>query len=134
MPLVRIEIIRGRSLAERKRLLDGVHDALVEAFGTPDDDRTQRMIEHNPENFEIPPGAGERFTLIEITAFPREMSNRETAPLPGLGSQPRRGWRSCQRHLGRSTRAAHGELGHQGRETSQRSGPRLPRGDLTPSP
>jgi phenylpyruvate tautomerase PptA (4-oxalocrotonate tautomerase family) len=70
MPLVRIEIVGGRSLAERKRLLDGVHDALVEAFGIPDDDRTQRMIEHDPENFEIPPGAGERYTLIEITAFP----------------------------------------------------------------
>jgi phenylpyruvate tautomerase PptA (4-oxalocrotonate tautomerase family) len=70
MPLVRVEIIRGRSLAERKRLLDGVHDALVEAFGIPDDDRTQRMIEHEPENFEIPPGASERYTLIEITAFP----------------------------------------------------------------
>jgi len=70
MPLVRIEIIRGRSLAERKRLLDGVHDALVEAFRIPDDDRTQRMIEHNPENFEIPTGAGGRYTLIEITAFP----------------------------------------------------------------
>jgi phenylpyruvate tautomerase PptA (4-oxalocrotonate tautomerase family) len=70
MPLVRMEIIRGRSLAERKRLLDGVHTALVEAFGIPDDDRTQRVIEHDPENFEIPPGAGERYTLIEITAFP----------------------------------------------------------------
>ena len=70
MPLVRVETIRGRSLAERKRLLDGVHDALVEAFGIPDDDRTQRMIEHDPENFEIPPGASERYTLIEITAFP----------------------------------------------------------------
>ena len=70
MPLVRIEIIRGGSLPERKRLLDGVHDALVEAFRIPDDDRTQRMIEHDPENFEIPPGAGERYTLIEITAFP----------------------------------------------------------------
>jgi phenylpyruvate tautomerase PptA (4-oxalocrotonate tautomerase family) len=70
MPLVRVEIIRGRSLAERKRLLDGVHDAFVEAFGIPDDDRTQRMIEHDPENFEVPPGAGERYMLIEITAFP----------------------------------------------------------------
>jgi hypothetical protein len=44
------------------------------------------------------------------------------------------GWLSGQRHLGRSTRAAHGELGHQGRETSQRSGPRLQRGGLTPGP
>ncbi|HEY2965190.1 MAG TPA: tautomerase family protein [Actinomycetota bacterium] len=70
MPLVRIEIIKGRTAAERKRLLDAVHAALVEAFGIPDDDRTQRVVEHDPEYFEIPPGASERYTLIEITAFP----------------------------------------------------------------
>jgi phenylpyruvate tautomerase PptA (4-oxalocrotonate tautomerase family) len=27
-------------------------------------------IEHEPENFEIPPGSSDRYTLIEITAFP----------------------------------------------------------------
>jgi phenylpyruvate tautomerase PptA (4-oxalocrotonate tautomerase family) len=70
MPLVRIEILRGRSEAERRRLLDAVHDALVEAFGIPEDDRTQRLVEHDPGSFDIPPGAGERYTLIEITAFP----------------------------------------------------------------
>lgn len=70
MPLVRIEIIKGRTVVERKRILQGVHAALVEAFGIPDDDRTQRLIEHDPEDFEIPPGASERYTLIEITAFP----------------------------------------------------------------
>jgi len=70
MPLVRIEIIKGRTAAERKRLLDAVHAALVEAYGISDDDRTQRVVEHDPEYFEIPPGADERYTLIEITAFP----------------------------------------------------------------
>src|SRR5919106_6884231 len=70
MPLVRIEILKGRPTAERKRLLQAVHAALVEAFRIPDDDRTQRIIEHDPENFEIPPGHSERYTLIEITAFP----------------------------------------------------------------
>jgi phenylpyruvate tautomerase PptA (4-oxalocrotonate tautomerase family) len=70
MPLVRIEIIKGRPVAERRRLLEGVHAALVEAFGIRDDDRTQRLIEHDPENFEIPRGASERYTLIEITTFP----------------------------------------------------------------
>jgi phenylpyruvate tautomerase PptA (4-oxalocrotonate tautomerase family) len=70
MPLVRIEIIKGRTAAERKRLLDAVHAALVEAYGIPDADRTQRVVEHDPEYFEIPPGASERYTLIEITAFP----------------------------------------------------------------
>jgi phenylpyruvate tautomerase PptA (4-oxalocrotonate tautomerase family) len=43
---------------------------LVEAFSIPEDDRTQRIVEHDPENFEIPPGASRRYTLIEITAFP----------------------------------------------------------------
>lgn len=70
MPLVRIEILKGRSAPERKRLLQAVHGALVEAFGIPEDDRTQRLIEHDPENFEIPPGHSGNYTLVEITAFP----------------------------------------------------------------
>jgi Tautomerase enzyme len=40
------------------------------SFRIPDDDRTQRIVEHDPENFEIPPGSSDRYTLIEITAFP----------------------------------------------------------------
>jgi phenylpyruvate tautomerase PptA (4-oxalocrotonate tautomerase family) len=70
MPLVRIEIIKGRPVSERKRLLEAVHDALVEAFEIPKDDRTQRLIEHDPESFEIPPGHSENYTLVEIIAFP----------------------------------------------------------------
>lgn len=70
MPLVRIEVLKGRSSSERKRLLDAVHDALVEAFGIPVDDRTQRLIEHDPENFEIEIGRSGKYTLVEITAFP----------------------------------------------------------------
>jgi phenylpyruvate tautomerase PptA (4-oxalocrotonate tautomerase family) len=70
VPHVRIEIVKGRSLEERRRLLQAVHDALMEAFRIPDDDRTQRIVEHEPENFEIPPGSSNCYTLIEITAFP----------------------------------------------------------------
>ena len=70
MPHVRIEILEGRSVVERRHLLQAVHDALVEAFETPDDDRTQRIVEYDPINFEIPPGKSDRYTLIEITAFP----------------------------------------------------------------
>ena len=70
MPHVRIEIVKGRSLEERRGLFQAVHDALLEAFRIPDDDRTQRIVEHEPDNFEIPPGSSKRYTLIEITAFP----------------------------------------------------------------
>jgi phenylpyruvate tautomerase PptA (4-oxalocrotonate tautomerase family) len=68
VPHVRIEIVKGRTLNERQQLFQAVHDALMEAFRIPDDDRTQRIVE--PENFEIPPGSSDRYTLIEITAFP----------------------------------------------------------------
>jgi phenylpyruvate tautomerase PptA (4-oxalocrotonate tautomerase family) len=70
MPHVRIEILEGRSANERRQLLQAVHDALVEAFEIPDDDRTQRIVEYDPINFENPPGKSDRYTLIEITAFP----------------------------------------------------------------
>jgi phenylpyruvate tautomerase PptA (4-oxalocrotonate tautomerase family) len=56
MPLVRIEVLKGRPASERKQLQDAVHDALVEAFGIPEDDRTQRLIEHDRKNFEVNPG------------------------------------------------------------------------------
>lgn len=70
MPLVRLVIRTGRSLAEKRSLLNGVHSALVEAFRIPDDDRTQRIDEYAPDDFEIPPGRSADYTLVEITAFP----------------------------------------------------------------
>jgi phenylpyruvate tautomerase PptA (4-oxalocrotonate tautomerase family) len=56
MPLVRIEILKGRTAPEKKRLLEAVHAALVEAFGIPDDDRTQRLVEHERDNSFCPRG------------------------------------------------------------------------------
>lgn len=70
MPLVRISVRRGRSPAEKRALLDAVHAALVEALKIPDHDRNQRLVEHAPEDFEIPPTRTERFCLIEVTMFP----------------------------------------------------------------
>lgn len=70
MPLVRIEVLEGRSVSETRGLLGAVHEALIEAFAIPDDDRTQRVVEHDRDHFEIPPGRSEKYTLVEITAFP----------------------------------------------------------------
>jgi phenylpyruvate tautomerase PptA (4-oxalocrotonate tautomerase family) len=69
MPLVTIEARRGFSPETKARLFAAVHDALVAAFKIPDHDRSQRLIEHEPENFEIPPGRGERYTIVTIEAF-----------------------------------------------------------------
>jgi phenylpyruvate tautomerase PptA (4-oxalocrotonate tautomerase family) len=69
MPLIRIEILEGWLSADKAGLLDAIHAAAVEALRIPDEDRTQILTEHPADAFEIPPGKGERFTLIEITMF-----------------------------------------------------------------
>lgn len=69
MPLVKVEIFKGKTSEYKKAILDGVHSALVQAFKIPDYDRMQRLYELDRENFEIAPTKTEQFTLIEITAF-----------------------------------------------------------------
>ena len=69
MPLVKIETRRGLTAEQKQLALDAVHDALVAAFRIPEADRHQRIVEYEPEDFEIPPGKSERYMIIEIDAF-----------------------------------------------------------------
>ena len=39
MPLIRIEILKGKDASYKKTLQDAVHDALAAAIGIPDWDR-----------------------------------------------------------------------------------------------
>ncbi|MCF0041577.1 tautomerase family protein [Dyadobacter fanqingshengii] len=50
MPLVTITLVKGRSTPEKHLIADKVHAALVNT-GVPGDDRFQRIIELEPENF-----------------------------------------------------------------------------------
>ncbi len=68
MPIVHVHVAAGRTAAQKRALLDGVHAALVEAFRIPETDRNQILHEHAPEHFESRHGAG--FTLVEATVFP----------------------------------------------------------------
>ena len=69
MPLVKVEIRKGKSSEYKKAILDGVHDALVQAIKIPDHDRFQRIYELDEANFEAPEGKTDSVTLIEITMF-----------------------------------------------------------------
>lgn len=69
MPLVKVEIIQGKSSQYKRAVMDGIHQALVEAFKIPDYDRMQRLYELDRENFEIAPTKTDQLTLVEITAF-----------------------------------------------------------------
>ena len=67
MPLVQLELLRGRPASEKKALFDAIHEALVEALKIPDDDRVQRLIEHEPDDFDTP---SPNYTMVTITMFP----------------------------------------------------------------
>jgi 4-oxalocrotonate tautomerase family enzyme len=69
MPLVRIDMYKGRSAREKKAILDAVHDALVSAFKIPEDDRNQRICEFDEADFERRFNRSKSFLIIEITAF-----------------------------------------------------------------
>jgi phenylpyruvate tautomerase PptA (4-oxalocrotonate tautomerase family) len=69
MPIITVDTRRGLPHDTKRQLLDAVHAALMAAFKIPDHDRTQRVVEHAPEDFEIPPGRGERYAVVTIQAF-----------------------------------------------------------------
>ncbi|EEX11755.1 4-oxalocrotonate tautomerase [Citreicella sp. SE45] len=48
MPLVRIDMIEGRSDEQLQLLLDTIQGCVVEAFGVPETDRYQIVHEHKP--------------------------------------------------------------------------------------
>ena len=50
MPLVRIDLRKGKQAAYREAISRIVHEALV-SVGVPKDDRFQMISEHNSENF-----------------------------------------------------------------------------------
>jgi phenylpyruvate tautomerase PptA (4-oxalocrotonate tautomerase family) len=67
MPLVEIQVVKGRTAPAKKALFDAVHNALMDALKIPDDDRLQRLVEHDSDDFEVP---SPTFTIVKITMFP----------------------------------------------------------------
>ncbi len=53
MPLLTIDVIKGRSNDELKLLLDTIHSAVVDAFQVPERDRYQIVHQHDPNEMVI---------------------------------------------------------------------------------
>ena len=119
MPLVRIEIIKGKSDEYKKNLLDGIHNALETALGIPDWDRYQRLHELEDCCFERGDSTSDCFTMIEITMFPGRSKERKAAVFenivnelgknPGISAEdifivlhepPNENWGLCGRQRG----------------------------------
>ena len=71
MPLVRIDLPAGKSIAWKRAIADGVHAALVETAGVPADDRFQILSEQDPAMRIVDPNylgiaRSHDFTLVQI--------------------------------------------------------------------
>ncbi len=72
MPLVRIDLVEGRSEEELRRLADTVHGVMLDVFAAPAGDRYQIVTEHPPGRLFIEDtGLGftrtDAVTVIQIT-------------------------------------------------------------------
>jgi phenylpyruvate tautomerase PptA (4-oxalocrotonate tautomerase family) len=66
MPTVKIELKKGRDKQTLLKIRDLVLDSVVESLKLPADDRNIRLIEYEPEFFQMKPPYE---MLIEITMF-----------------------------------------------------------------
>ena len=83
MPLLGIDVIKGRSEAELKELLDTIHCAMLAAFKVLERDRYQIAYEHPAAEMRIEDtGLGiprtERIVMVQVTTRPRSRSEKQT--------------------------------------------------------
>lgn len=70
MPLVKINMLKGKSPEYKKSVLESVHNGLVASLGIEDWDRFQRIIEFDKCDFETAPEKTDDFMIIELSLFP----------------------------------------------------------------
>ncbi|EJM63728.1 hypothetical protein, 4-oxalocrotonate tautomerase [Pseudomonas sp. GM50] len=51
MPFVRTAVIKGTSQQQRQRIVDGIHQALIESIGMPPDELFNLVADYDPEQF-----------------------------------------------------------------------------------
>lgn len=82
MPLIRIDLIEGRSDAELKALLDAAHRAVVAAFKVPERDRYQ-IVQPHPRIHMIVEDTGlgiersDKLVLVQIVSRRRKKKQKE---------------------------------------------------------
>ncbi len=82
MPLLRFDLVEGRSDTELKALLDAAHEAVVEVFGVPVRDRYQVVNEHKPSRLIVEDtGLGiprtNKVVVLQMTSRPRGRDAQE---------------------------------------------------------
>ena len=82
MPLVVVDVLKGKTDGELTELLEAVHQAVVEAFQVPPRDRYQILQEHDPARMVIEDtGLGidrsPNVVVVRVTSRPRTQKQKE---------------------------------------------------------
>jgi phenylpyruvate tautomerase PptA (4-oxalocrotonate tautomerase family) len=82
MPLIRTDVVKGRSEAEIKSLLHAAHRAMLQAFGVPPSDRYQIVTEHPWSHMVIEDtGLGiersDKLVVVQVIARKRKKKQKE---------------------------------------------------------
>jgi phenylpyruvate tautomerase PptA (4-oxalocrotonate tautomerase family) len=82
MPLLRIDVIEGRSQAELRELLDAIHCAMLAAFRVPERDRYQIVHQHPAAEMRIEDTGldiprTERIVMVQVTTRPRSQLEKQ---------------------------------------------------------
>ena len=82
MPLLRFDLVEGRSPGELQTLLDAAHEAMLEAFQVPPGDRYQIVHEHPAAHMIVEDtGLGIPRTdgrvMLQVTTRPRSRAMKE---------------------------------------------------------
>lgn len=82
MPLLKIDVMQGRSDEAVQRLLDTVHRSMVDAFEVPERDRYQVLNEHRPGRMIIQDtGLGfqrtDQVVVITVVSRPRSVEMKK---------------------------------------------------------
>jgi Tautomerase enzyme len=82
MPLLRFDLIEGRSESEIRKILDATHEVLLETLKVPKHDRYQVVHEHKRSRMIVEDtGLGfvrsDRVLLLQVTSRPRSREMKE---------------------------------------------------------
>ncbi len=97
MPLVHVHLRAGRTGAEKKAILVGIHAALVDAFRIPEHDRNQLVHEYADGDFEARHGPGAVF--VELVVFPGRTPDAKRRLYAGIAANLARAGVDPQRTL-----------------------------------
>ncbi|MFK0689120.1 tautomerase family protein [Mesorhizobium sp. IMUNJ 23033] len=82
MPLIKINLLKGRSPEEHEKILDCIHEAVVRAFHVPTADRYQILFEHERSHVRAEDtGLGlfrsDKLIIIEVISRERSAEDKQ---------------------------------------------------------